>query len=157
MSTPSRSTRRTRREPVAVPEIAKPDASLAQMKGIRQHRLNRAETELAESRRRAERARDQMRQARQRWREAQARAETFWQETLASFRTMAITSGEIVLRRRQFEKLREEASRRRLAASQAVDGCRTARAQVRRAQQAVATRRKDAEKLVLMGESQAAA
>lgn len=145
--------RRARREPVQVPEVQKPDRSLAEMKSIRSHRLNRAETRLAEARRHAADLRQTMRSARDEAVSARQRAADFWSETQKAFHMMIITSGEITRRRRQYQKLVEAAQGLRMKAGALVDDCRQARRACRQAQAEVAARRKDAEKLALWSES----
>jgi hypothetical protein len=147
--------RRAKREPVAVVEQPKPDRTWADMKSIRGHRLNRAESELAEARRAVQTAREQMRQRRQAARQAMQQARSYWQDSMALFRSMVISSGEIVSRRKRYQRLIEDAQVQRAQAVRAVHGCRQARQQAKAAQGRVLMRRKDSEKLELLCAPQA--
>lgn len=137
-------------------EPTKPDLFLQRMKAIRDHRLHKAEAELALGRQRCADSRQAMREARARVFEAQAQAEAHWQQALRDFQGMAINAKQFVACKCRHQTLKLKAAALRAQARAAVVQAQEDRRALRQARHALQDQQLQVEKLRLLREIQQA-
>lgn len=123
-ATPRRQPRR--REPVELPEPARPDPRLAELGRLRALRSASAERQQQALRAAWRRERAALHEATGAWREADRRAHHEWGEARAAFFAMRSTSGQFRAAKARYERACADSALQRAALHQAVDACRVA-------------------------------
>jgi galactokinase len=141
---------KSRREPAIVLEMPRPDPVIARLGAIRDHRLRKAELELAQARRHAQAMRDAMREAYRVVEEAVETAREFWADTMQKFRSMELSLSEFLGCKGRHIKLKREVLGFREDAKRAVQVARDARHEIREAQKALQVQQLGVEKFRMM-------
>ncbi len=141
-----------RGEPVSVAELAKPDPVIKRLGDIRQHRLQKAELEVAKARNHAQAMRQAMRQAHETAQKAQHEAQQFWLQTMQQFRAMALSLNEFLGCKGQHIKLKREVLAFKEDTKRAVGVARQARQAIREAKVVLQAQQLGVEKFRLMRE-----
>lgn len=141
-----------RREPVDLPEPARPDRRLAELGRLRTLRIAAAERE-QQARRRAWRgARGDLHAAIVAWRTAERRARDDWQAARAAFFAMRSSSNTFRAAKGAYDRARRASVLARAAARDDVAGCRAAGRRFFAACEQLAQARRREEKLRLLDE-----
>jgi hypothetical protein len=131
-------------------EMPRPDPVIARLGAIRDHRLRKAELELAQARRHANAMREAMREAYHVVDEAVKAAQEFWADTMRKFRSMELTLSEFLGCKGRHIKLKREVQGFREDAKRAVHVARDARHEIREAQKELQRQQLGVEKFRMM-------
>jgi hypothetical protein len=134
------------------PEAPRPDPMIAKLGAIRDHRLHKAEIELAQARSHASAMRSAMREAFEKTKEAQETAKIFWLSTMQKFRAMELTLTEFLGCKSRHIKLQRDIQAFKNDAKRAVGIARAARQGIRDAQFFLKAQQMGVEKFRLMRE-----
>lgn len=107
--------RRSKREPVDVPERKPEDKSLDKLLHVRKQRLDRLERERREARESWRACRAELRETKEQWREKRQEATDFWARSRNEFFTMTISSGHFRKAKAVYERMKAEAADMRVA------------------------------------------
>jgi hypothetical protein len=143
-----------RGEPAIVLEMPRPDPVIARLGAIRDHRLRKAELELAQSRRHAQAMREAMREAYRIVKEAEIAAREFWSSTMVQFRSMELSLSEFLGCKGRHIKLKREIQSHKHEAKLSVGIARQARQEIREAQIVLRAQQLGVEKFRLMRDTE---
>jgi hypothetical protein len=146
--------KRRRGEPAIVAEQAKPDPVIKRLGDIRQHRLQKAELDVAQARRHAQAMRVAMREAHDVAQNAEREAQQFWIETMHQFRAMALTLNEFLGCKGRHIKLKREVLAFKEDTKRAVGVARQSRQAILEAQVVLRAQQLGVEKFRLMRETE---
>ncbi len=150
------SKKKKRGEAPVVPEPVKPDSFVQRVKKIRDHRLQKAESELLQARNVCNASRTAMRQCRGRVAQAQAEADQYWQQAMDDFHNMVINAKEFVARKSRHQQLKLRVAVVRNEVRETIRQARADREHLRLAQRALKNQQVQVEKLQLLKDLQLA-
>ena len=147
-------TKKKRGEAPVVAEPVKPDSFVQRVKKIRDHRLQKAESELIQAKTVCASSRAAMTQYRGKVAQAQAQADQYWLQAMADFRGMVISAKEFVARKSRHQQLKQQVAVVKNEARLAVCKAKEDRAHLRLAKQGLKSQQLQVEKLRLLKDMQ---
>ena len=141
---------RHRREPVDLPEPARPDPRMGELGRLRALRTAGAEREQLALRKRWRQERAALRQAVEAWRAGERRTRDDWQAARAAFFAMQCSGGQFRAAKAAYERGRQGGALARAAAQEQAAGCRASGRRFFAAGEALRQARKRQEKLRIL-------
>jgi hypothetical protein len=141
---------RPKREPVEVKEPKPQDKTLDKLLGVRKQRLDRLERERKDARDAWKAARAAFREKKLQWRAAMEDMKMYWAKARKEFLAMHTTSGQYQKSKAVYERMKQEATDKRVLCLESLTKCKARRNAFFDARARVLTANRQQEKLTVM-------